>query len=147
MFDAVSISSEQITLGTLLMLINGVVTLAIMRYELRGVKDENNQLKKENGEFSRENKEMRDTHIAGLHRRIESVEKFNAGCPATEIKANLDNLVGWTKKNDLVTSDVRDKVNQLLAKEESTKIWIGNLDSSHQAHVRDHSIHGVHHNG
>jgi len=101
----------------------------------------------DNRDLAREVRELRETHIGNILDRIDKIERFNAGCPASEFRESLSNLVGWMKKNDLKLDDVRDKMNQLLARDEAKGVWIGNLDRAQQSHIADHSIHGVHRNG
>ena len=55
--------------------------------------------------------------------------------------ANLDNMVGWTKKLDGKLDRIAEQQSAQSAQIAGQDKWLGNLDGAHQAHVRDRELH------
>ena len=84
-------------------------------------------------------------------RRVSVIEtnciRHKAEQQAERHQAEIKNLEGWMKKNDLILGQIRDGVASLQATSEADRRWITNINDSHRQHVNDHTIHGVHNNG
>jgi chromosome segregation ATPase len=101
-------------------------------------------------ELRRDMDSLKDERVAGIEARISS---FESGCQmkhdrlasalnkVEHMAANLDNMVGWTKKLDAKLDRLGEDAASARATVAGQDKWLGNLDAAHQAHVRDRELH------
>jgi hypothetical protein len=100
--------------------------------------------------LTRDLTKLKDERVAGIEARISS---FESGCQmkhdrlasalnkVEHMAANLDNMVGWTKKLDAKLDRLGEDAASARATVAGQDKWLGNLDAAHQAHVRDRELH------
>jgi hypothetical protein len=115
----------------------GVVLLGVARAWL-------NSLVQEVRDARAEVRVLREEKVAGIEARLKKMED---GCVGIRQQETLSNLIGWMKKIDLKLDRISDDLATAKADVAGKGKWLENLDQSHQDHVRDHKIHGVHHDG
>jgi hypothetical protein len=88
--------------------------------------------------------------VGSLENRVQEIER---GCgirherlqadqrQTDRMAANLDNLVGWTKKMDAKLDRIAEQNAAQSAAIDGQEKWLQNLDAAHQTHVRDREVH------
>lgn len=96
---------------------------------------------------------LKDERVAAIEKRMQA---FEGSCQARHdrltdalnkvehMAANLENIVGWTKKLDGKIDRMAEVTSAASARADGQAKWLDNLDKAHNEHVRDR---GVHHNG
>jgi len=89
--------------------------------------------------------------VAGLERRMATFEgtcqakheRLNESLGRVEhMAANLENMVGWTKKLDIKLDRLAEQNATQSAQIAVQDKWLSNLDQSHQMHKADREAHG-----
>lgn len=93
---------------------------------------------------------LKDERVAAIERRM---KEFESGCAlrhdrlqetlnkVEHMAADLNNLVGWTKKLDGKLDLLGQDAAAARATAEAQKVWLANLDKSHNDHVHDREAH------
>jgi len=115
----------------------GIALLGVARAWLNG-------LVQEVRDARQEVKTLREEKVAHLEQRLKKMED---GCVGVKQQEALNNLVGWMKKIDLKLDRIGEDLATAKADVAGKGKWLENLDHSYQDHARDHTIHGVHHDG
>ncbi len=93
---------------------------------------------------------LKDERVAGIETRMRTFEGAcqqkhdrlaDALTKVEHMGANLENLVGWTKKLDVKMDRLSDQASAQAEHAAAGDRWLQNLDNSHQAHIRDRDIH------
>ena len=100
--------------------------------------------------LTRDLTELKDERVAGIESRLRTFEgacmirhdRLEEALKKVEhMAANLDNMVGWTKKLDGKLDRIGEDVAGQRATLDGETRWLQNLDNAHQAHVSDREIH------
>ena len=93
---------------------------------------------------------LKDERVVGIEQRMRA---FETSCQVKHdrlgetlnkfehMAANLENMVGWTKKLDTKLDRISEDAAGHRADLEAKREWLHNLDAAHQAHIRDREIH------
>jgi len=85
------------------------------------------KLSQDNRDLAKEVKDLRETHIGAIDRRVSAIEQLHKDCPIATVEADLKNVIGWQKSTSLTLQDVQKTVNSLEAHREDDREWMRNI--------------------
>jgi len=108
-------------------LAGGGILLLIGRYVISEMRELRNEVK-----------DLKETRLVQIEKRIEKVEM---ACVGTQVMEKLGNALGWLKKIDLKLDAIGSETAEQRAQIVSNRDWIRNVDVAHNQHVRDRGAH------